>query len=430
MSSPDTIHALATGLGRAGVAVMRTSGPRAGATLSLLAGALPQPRRATLRALRSADGQVIDRGLVLWFPAPDSFTGEDVAELHVHGGHAVVAALDRRLRALGSRPADAGEFTRRAFLNGKVDLLEAEAIADLVDAESEAQRQQALAQSEGALGAVYGAWAGRLRELLALQEAHLDFPDESGDAATDIEVLARLDRLIGELRQHLTEGRQAERLRVGIVICVTGAPNVGKSSLVNRLVRDEVSIVSERSGTTRDLVEARLLLADVPVTLVDTAGLRDTEDEVEAEGIRRARFKAEAADLVLEVVVGDIRRPDVGANVIRVVNKIDLGPVAAERTDLEVSARTGEGIANLLDVLAARTRAIAGRTTHPAMTRGRHRSCLETACEHLGRARQTPFADLRGEELRLAMRALGRLTGRVDVEDVLDTIFATFCVGK
>ena len=430
MSSSETIHALATGSTRAGLAIMRISGPRSAAILRSMAGNLPQPRRATLRGLRDSSGEMIDRGLVLWFPAPGSFTGEDVVEFHVHGGHAIVSALDRQLQALGSRPADAGEFTRRAFLNAKLDLLEAEAIVDLIDAETDAQRQQALAQSGGALSAVYRGWAEQLREVLALQEARLDFPDETDDATIDADVIERVDTLIDMLSQHLAEGRQAERLRTGIVICVTGEPNVGKSSLVNRLVREDVSIVSEQSGTTRDLVEARLVLAGVPVTLIDTAGLRETDDEVEAEGIRRARAKAAGADLVLEIVVGGSARVEAGANVMRIANKIDLDIAGATDFALRVSAQTGAGVAHLMDVLAQRVRDIAGRTSHPAMTRGRHRSCLETARGHLREARQATEADILGEELRLAMRAIGRLTGEVDVEDVLDTIFSTFCVGK
>ena len=421
---------------------MRVSGPRTAAILLSLVGSLPVPRRATLRSLRDVDGQVIDRGLVLWFPAPHSFTGEDVAELHVHGGHAVVGAVERLLQALGSRPAEAGEFTRRAFLNGRMDLLEAEAVADLVEAETEAQRQQALAQSQGALSAVYQAWGEQLRVMLALQEADLDFPDETERATIDAGMAGPLDALIGRLDAHLAEGRQAERLRTGIVVCVTGRPNVGKSSLVNRLAREDVSIVSERSGTTRDPVEIRLVLGGVPVTLVDTAGLRDTDDEIEAEGIRRARARAAVAALVLEVVVGADARAlasasasvpasvPAGCDVVRVVNKIDLEAAGTTGCDIGVSARTGEGIPDLLEAIASRVRVIAGRTAHPAMTRGRHRACLEAAREHLRAARRETSSEIRGEELRLARRALGRLTGRVDVEDVLDTIFSTFCVGK
>ena len=429
MASSDTIHALATGLGRAGIAVLRLSGPQAAAILAAIAGGLPPPRRATLRPLRAADDALLDRALILWFPAPGSFTGEDTAELHIHGGCAIIAAVDTRLRELGARPAEAGEFSRRAFLNGRIDLLEAEGLADLVDAETEAQRQQALRQSEGALSRIYEAWAEKLRTALALQEADIDFPDETGGASIDDDISVRLDELIAALSGHLSDGQRAERLRTGIVICVTGQPNVGKSSLVNRLVQEEVSIVSARAGTTRDLVETRLVLAGIPVTLVDTAGLREAEDEVEVEGVRRARARADAADLVLEVVLDTSSYSPAAVNVIHVVNKIDLG--STDRgSNLGVSARTGEGIAELLAVLSDRIRDIAAHTPHPTMTRGRHRSCIETARDHLVAARHAPIAELKGEELRLSMRALGRLTGRVDVEDVLDTIFSSFCIGK
>ncbi len=429
MASPDTIHALATGLGRAGIAVLRLSGPQAAGILTAIAGVLPQPRRATLRPLRGADGALLDRALILWFPGPGSFTGEDAAELHIHGGSAIIAAVDARLCELGGRPAEAGEFSRRAFLNGKIDLIEAEGLADLVEAETEAQRQQALRQSEGTLSRVYAAWAEKLRMALALQEADIDFPDETGDTSIDADVDARLDELIAAFSGHLSAGERAERLRTGVVICVTGQPNVGKSSLVNRLVQEEVSIVSARAGTTRDLVEARLVLAGVPVTVVDTAGLRETADEVEAEGVRRARARADAADLVLEVVLDANSCRRAAMNVIHVVNKIDLRetqPVSG----LSVSARTGAGIPELLTVLSDRIREIASRTPHPVMTRSRHRNCIETARDHLLAARATAIAELKGEELRLSMRALGRLTGRVDVEDVLDTIFSSFCIGK
>ena len=266
-------------------------------------------------------------------------------------------------------------------------------------------------------------------KLWRCRRAALDFPDETGNYAIDDAIDARLDGLISDFSRHLSEGRSAERIRTGIVICVTGEPNVGKSSLVNRLVRDEVSIVSARPGTTRDLVEARLVLAGVPVTLVDTAGLRETEDELELEGIRRARAKAEAADLVLDVVTGAGARPPVDANTIRVINKIDLVE-SGTLPGVGVSARTGAGMAELLQLLTDRIRDIAARTPHPAMTRGRHRHCIETARDHLVTARGLEAAELRGEELRLSLQALGRLTGQVDVEDVLDTIFSSFCIGK
>lgn len=433
MASSDTIHALATGPGRAGIAILRLSGPGAADILAAIAGHLPRPRQAALRPLRGSDNDLLDRALVFWFPGPSSFTGEDVAELQIHGGSAIIAAVDLRLCELGSRPAEAGEFSRRAFLNGKIDLLEAEGLADLIDAETEAQRQQALRQSEGGLSRVYEDWASRLRRALALQEAELDFPDETESVSIEAELGVQLDELIAEFVGHLSAGQRAERLRTGIVVCVTGAPNVGKSSLVNCLVQEEVSIVSARAGTTRDLVEARLVLAGVPVTLVDTAGLRDTEDEVEAEGVRRARARAAAADLVLEIVVDGPVSHAGELNVIRVVNKIDLAGAECARacaSSVGVSARTGEGVPELLAVLSGRVHDIAARTPHPAMTRGRHRSCIETARHHLVAARHVGVAEFRGEELRLAMHALGRLTGRVDIEDVLDTIFSSFCIGK
>ncbi len=429
MNSSDTIYALASGAGRAGVAILRISGPDAARILAAIGGSLPRPRRASLRSLKDGSGGLLDRSLVLWFPPPASFTGEEVVELHVHGGHAIIAAVDRRLRELGARPADAGEFSRRAFLNGRMDLLEAEGLADLIDAETEGQRLQALRQSEGALTSVYEKWAGSLRDMLALQEAMLDFPDETAADAIDRQLDRELRDLLAQFADHLVDGRRAERLRTGIVICVTGEPNVGKSSLVNRLVGDDVSIVSARPGTTRDLIETRLVLAGVPVTLVDTAGLRETGDDLEAEGIRRARAKAAAAELVLEVVIGPGEWPDAAPDTLRVINKVDLER-GDTRSALAVSALTGAGIAELLDALAARVRHIAACTPHPALTRSRHRSCLEEAQGHLATALDLDASDLRGEELRLAMRALGRLTGRVDVEDVLDTIFSSFCIGK
>ena len=429
MPAHDTIYALASGTGRAGIAVIRVSGPRAAAILTDIAGSRPEPRRAVLRPLKDAAGDLIDRSLILWFPGPRSFTGEDLAELHVHGGFAVIAAVDRRLRELGGRPAEAGEFSRRAFLNGRIDLLQAEGLADLVDAETEAQRHQAVRQSEGALSQIYERWSRRLLETLAMQEATLDFPDEAAEGSIDDEIGERIDQLIAAFSEHLVEGKSAEALRRGIVICVVGEPNVGKSSLVNRLVRDEVSIVSARAGTTRDLVEARLVLAGVPVTLVDTAGLREADDELELEGIRRARVKAENADLILEVVTDEASHPAVAARAIRVVNKVDLqdSDVVA---GFGVSALTGYGIPELMAILTDRVRDVAARTSHPAMTKGRHRYCIETARDHLLAARKTALAELKGEELRLAMQALGRLTGRVDVEDLLDVIFSSFCIGK
>ena len=307
----DTIFAIASGAGRAAIAVMRISGPDSAALLRALAGGVPVARRASLRHLRDAAGQVLDQALVLWLPAPASYTGEDSAELHLHGGRAVIEGVADALVALGARPAEPGEFTRRAFLNGRMDLIEAEAIGDLVEAETSAQRAQALRQLEGALGGVYRDWAERLRVLLAQQEALIDFPDEDLPVETEALALAALAALTREIGAHLDDGRRGERLREGLVFAITGPPNVGKSSLVNALAERDVAIVSATPGTTRDALEARVVLAGVPVTLVDTAGLRETADAIEAEGVRRALARAAAADLV--IVVGEAGTDNEGA---------------------------------------------------------------------------------------------------------------------
>ena len=297
----DTIFAIASGAGRAAIAVMRISGADSAAMLRALGGRLPPPRRASLRRLRDAAGEALDQALVLWLPGPASYTGEDLVELHLHGGRAVIAGVADALVALGARPAEPGEFTRRAFLNGRMDLIEAEAVGDLVEAETSAQRAQALRQLDGALGGIYRDWAERLRVLLAQQEALIDFPDEDLPPETEALALAELAALAGEIGDHLDDGRRGERLREGLVFAVTGPPNVGKSSLVNALAERDVAIVSATPGTTRDALEARVVLGGVPVTLVDTAGLRDAQDAIEAEGVRRARARAATADLVIVV---------------------------------------------------------------------------------------------------------------------------------
>lgn len=431
----DTIFALASGGTRAGIAVLRLSGQAAGDIADAIAGSRPAPRRAALRRLRAPEGATLDHGMVLWFPGPASYTGEDCCEFHVHGGSAVVAAVSEALRQAGARPAAPGEFTRRAFINGRVDLVEAEGIGDLIEAETDAQRRQALSLAEGALSAVYAGWAARLRHGLAVQEALIDFPDES-EAAADDALAEEIGALADALSVHLVAGGRAERLRRGVVICVAGAPNVGKSSLMNRLAERDVSIVSPRPGTTRDAVEARGIFAGVPVTLIDTAGIRESADEIEAEGVRRAQARAAEADLVLHVVVrGSEEILPASPDALVVENKCDLqrpgAPAEAVSSGrLAVSARTGENLDALRSALEARVAALAQLGDAPVMTRARHRDCLETARNHLLRARAVPFAELRGEELRLAMRSLGRLTGEVGVEDLLDTIFSTFCIGK
>jgi len=429
----DTIFAQASGAGTAALAVLRLSGPAAGTILRALAGTLPPPRRAVLRRLRDAGGTVLDHALVLWLPGPASYAGEDTAELHLHGGRAVVAAVTEALLAAGARPAEAGEFTRRAFLNGKLDLVEAEAVADLVAAETEAQRRQALRQLEGALGDLYRGWSERLLVLMAREEALIDFPDEDLPAEIAAEAAAERDALAGAIAAHLADGRRGERLREGLVFAIAGPPNVGKSSLMNALAERDVAIVAATPGTTRDALEARVVLGGVPVTLVDTAGLRATADPIEAEGVRRARARAGAADLVIAMATaGDGNEPpegSAGAAAIRVANKTDLcGAVPPGAIGL--SLRTGAGMAELRSALDAAARRLTGQFGPPPLTRARHRAALMEAAAALARAEVAPLAELRAEDLRQALRALGRITGAVGVEDVLDRIFAAFCIGK
>jgi tRNA modification GTPase len=429
----DTIFALASGAGRAAIAMMRISGPESGRLLDALCGGRPDPRRASLRRLRDDTGEVLDQAMVLWLPGPRSYSGEDSAEVHLHAGRAVVAGVAEALVRLGARPAEPGEFTRRAFLNGRMDLVEAEAVGDLVAAETAEQRRQALRQLDGALGDLYRGWGARLRLLLAEQEALIDFPDEDLPPETEAAMLTELAALHAAIGRHLDDGRRGERLRDGLVFAVAGPPNVGKSSLVNAVAGRDVSIVSALPGTTRDPLEARVELGGVPVTLVDTAGLRETGDVVEAEGVRRARARAASADLVVSVY--DIRAgasgaPDQsGARAVIVANKADLGGIATDGA-LAVSAATGAGLDGLLARLAAEARALTDAAGPPPLTRARHRAALREAAERLAKAREAAWPELRAEDLRLALRALGRVTGEVGVEEILDTIFAQFCIGK
>ncbi len=425
-----TIFARASGGGRAAIAVLRLSGPRTGAILDALCRRRPAPRRAALRALRHRQ-ELLDRALVLWFPGPGSYTGEDSAELHLHAGQAVVAAVADALVALGARPAEPGEFTRRAFESGRIDLLEAEGIADLIDAETQAQRRQAMLQADGALSRLYAGWATRLRAMLAHQEALIDFPDEALPPELDARLAQDTALLAAELEAHLASGDRAARIRDGLFVAISGRPNVGKSSLLNRLAGREAAMVSDIPGTTRDAIEVRLVLAEVPVTLIDTAGLRDSDDPLEAEGVRRARRHAAMADLVLHVACGPDPEPEaesISGPGLLVWNKADLHPAPAGW--LGVSARTGQGLDRLERDLADAVSAITGGAGPAPLTRARHRAGIEEALAQLHDAAALPLPELRGEALRLAMQALGRLTGRVGVEDLLDTVFSQFCIGK
>lgn len=435
----DTIFALATPAGRGGIAVIRVSGPAATAAIIELcpAAASFPARRACLASLRSPDGgEVLDEALVLIFPAPRSFTGEDVVELHLHGGPAVVGGvIDALSRRTGLRPAAAGEFTRRAFLAGKLDLTQAEGLADLVAAETAAQRRQALRQFGGALGGLYESWRAGLIALLARVEAAIDFPDE--DLPTDLAAGVRkeIKALRRDMSAHLHDGGRGERLRDGIYVAIIGPPNAGKSSLLNRLAQRDVAIVSETAGTTRDVIEVHLELAGLPVILADTAGLREAGDAVEQEGVRRALARAETADL--KVLVGDATNAAASAafagladeRAIVVSNKIDLMPEAAV-AGLPISAKTGQGMEALLGRLRAEATERLATAEAPALTRARHRQAVEACTAALARAEQAEDVVLLAEDMRLAARCLGRITGRVDVEDILDVVFSEFCIGK
>lgn len=440
---PDTIVALATGAGRAGVAVIRLSGPAAGATLRALTDRdLPKPRMATREAFCDPrTGVSIDDGLALWFPGPHSFTGEDVVELHIHGGPAVIAAIiDAALSQPGVRPAEPGEYTRRAFENGKLDLAEAEGLADLVDAETEGQRRQALRQRRGALSAVYEGWRGRLIEAAALIEAEIDFPDEDLPGALAQRAGPLLQALAADMGRHLDDAHRGERIRDGFRIAIIGPPNAGKSSLLNALAQREAAIVSDIPGTTRDIVEVRLVLAGYPVWIADTAGLREAADAIEAEGVRRALARAEEADLRLGVVEAGSEPPASLAAALQpgdllIQSKADLARVTAgyaEYGSLGVSALTGEAVPELLSLLANRVTEALGREEAPVLTRARHRRLVEEARAALLRAIPALAIgpELAAEDVRVAADQIGRLTGRIDVEDLLGEIFSSFCIGK
>ena len=535
----ETIYALSSGRPPAAIAVVRISGPRAGAALKALTGRIPDPRKAALARVRGRDGEIVDQALALWFPGPQSETGEDVAELQLHGGHAVVAAVFAALAQIdGLRPAEAGEFTRRAFENGKLDLTAVEGLADLVMAETEGQRRQAFRQMTGALRDRAENWRTQVIQALALVEARIDFSDEADvpqDLVTPALQIAR--SLEGDIASVLTEGNRGERLREGFVVAIAGPPNAGKSTLLNRIAKREAAIVSPYAGTTRDVIEVHLDLGGLPVTFLDTAGIRETDDPVEREGVRRARERTAGADLILWIVeagetsrpdeAGNGMRPDVAVNASRlsddagdigrspgagagissrslggretggvthlpsdvgvllskeseltpvwlIRNKIDLQQWLIQRneqsvqqegrsepsvrvnrplrnmankgltgkseselifneSEFGVSAKTGEGFDVLLNALARHAEKFLAGAESAVVTRERHRRTLQDALTALRRALVPELSnreDLLAEELRLAARALGRLTGRVDVDDVLDVIFRDFCIGK
>ena len=527
----ETIYALSSGRPPAAIGVVRISGPRAGDALRALTGRIPEQRKAALARVRGLNGEIIDQALALWFPGPQSETGEDVAELQLHGGRAVIAAVMAALSQVeGLRPAEAGEFTRRAFENGKLDLTSVEGLADLVMAETEGQRRQAFRQMTGALRERSENWRTQLIQALALVEARIDFSDEADvpqDLVTPALQIAR--SLEGDIASVLADGNRGERLREGFVVAITGPPNAGKSTLLNRIAKREAAIVSPYAGTTRDVIEVHLDLDGVPITFLDTAGIRETEDPVESEGVRRARERAAGADLILWIVEAgetsrpgeDVTWPDVARNASRlsddlgnnaragmnsrslegretvadtrspnaharlskqsgrtpvwlVRNKIDLhqgvirrneqmiqnkgksepsvrvneplknlvNKAQIKRNEIEftfnelefnISAKTGNGFDVLLNALARDAEKFLAGAESALVTRERHRRALQDALIALRRALAPDLSsreDILAEEMRLAARALGRLTGRVDVDDVLDVIFRDFCIGK
>lgn len=435
MNKKDSIVALSSGRLPAGVAVIRMSGPRTRFVVETIAGAV-KDRFTTFRKLRAADGSIIDQGLVLFFAGPGSFTGEDVAEFQVHGSRAVAAKMLETITQFeGVRHAEPGEFTRRAFLNGKFDLVETEALADLVNAETEAQRRFALRNAEGAQSALYSSWRRRLIHARAMIEAEIDFADEE-DVPSSVSdtVWSDVAAMIGEIGRHIDGFKAAEIIRDGFEVVILGAPNAGKSSLFNALARREAAIVTDEPGTTRDLLEVVMDLNGLKVRIVDTAGLRDAAGKVESIGIERARAKAGDTDLILlledmadPVPVGEVASE---APLLRVGTKSDIGTVGPDAYDLVISAREGTGLGSLLDEIGTRAARAAGDASEVLPSRLRHVELLKETMGFLRAALSGHSQELRAEELRLAADRLGRIIGAVDVEDLLDVIFSQFCIGK
>ncbi len=446
MQATATIFALSSGAGRAGIAVIRVSGPQAGAVLGLMAAPRPKPRYAALRSIiHPRTGALLDMALALWFPAPRSETGEDMAELQIHGGNAVIRAVLAALgQVAGCRLAEPGEFARRAFENGRLDLTAAEGLADLVDAETEAQREQALAQAGGSLAQRYVGWRERLLQARGLTEAAIDFSDEGDVAADAIDRAEAVVRdLLAEMTAHLDDRHRGELIREGVRVVLAGPPNVGKSSLLNALARRDVAIVSAEAGTTRDVVEVKLDLGGYAVVLSDTAGIREPTGPVEQEGIRRTLDRTRSADLVLWISDASNDGSDASARralptapVLRVINKIDLRsdadmPIPGD-DEVRVSALTGAGIDTLTRRLAKEAAARIGQRPVAPLTQLRHRLAVEAAHRSLSSFLDDNSAgiELRAEHLRLAADDLGRVVGLIGVEDVLGHIFGRFCIGK
>ena len=438
----ETIYALSSAPGRAGIAVVRISGPEAGAVFTAFTGLAADHPRLVRRVglIDPANGEHLDDSLAIWFAAPNSYTGEDIVEFHIHGGVAVPAAVLGALsRRSGLRLAEPGEYTKRAFHAGKLDLTEAEGVIDLIDAETEAQRRQALRQSQGALRHVYEAWSARLVAVLAHFEAEIDFPDEDLPDSIIDNKLHQISSLIDEITLHLDDARRGERLRSGFEIAIIGPPNAGKSSLLNLLAGREAAIVSSRAGTTRDVIEVHLDLGGYPVVLADTAGIREAKDEIEQEGVRRALGAAARADLRIAIFGAAEPPPSdlayIDKDTIVVYNKIDLAsvPVWADSLGVQrfaISVTESQGVTALLDGLQEHVEERIGLTESPTITRVRHREAVADCADALRRSLTAALPELAAEDVRLAVRSLSQITGRVDVEDILGIVFRDFCIGK
>ncbi len=425
-----TIFAPITGRGGA-VTVVRISGPEAFGIAGGMMRSLPEPRHAGLRDLVDAQGGILDHALVTVFAAPNSYTGDDCVELSLHGGRAVLAAVSEALVSAGARPAEAGEFSRAAFLNGRMDLLAAEAIADLVAAETEAQRRLAI-EGADALAAACAGWRERLRLVMGSQEALIDFPDEDLPVEVEQRLIGEIQALHDEMQSVLAASPKAERLREGLEFVILGAPNAGKSTLLNALAGEDVAIVSDTPGTTRDAVGVKVDLGGVPVRITDTAGVRESDDPIEAEGVRRAIARSQKADLVIAVGAAPMPafpKTPAGAEVVYVVTKADLAEFAALGF-LYVSAQSGDGMGELVKELTARAKKLTDTKGAAALARPRQVACVRDVVAALAAALEAAAPELRGEELRAASNALGRLTGVIGVEEILDAVFSGFCIGK
>lgn len=445
-----TIFALSSGKGKAGVSVIRVSGPETkSAILKLIKlDKCPEPRMATLKWFYDPlTGNRLDHGLVIFFPGPNSFTGEDVAEFHIHGGYAVVAGFLEALSNIdGLRPAEAGEFTRRAFDNGKMDLTAAEGLADLINAETEGQRRQALRQMDGNLAELYEGWRHEMISAMAYLEADIDFADEEIPDDVTERIRPIVEKLHEKITNHLADGHRGERLRHGLQVVILGAPNAGKSTLLNYLSKREVAIVSDIAGTTRDTLEVHLDISGYPVSIIDTAGIRTTEDTIEVEGIKRAVKRAEDADLKIIIIDGSENQAidpqmlsHMDDDTMVIINKLDLGQmnIGADLPEniigkWHLSVKEGDGLDNFMTAFEMAVDQRMGLSDTPSLTRTRHRQNLQNALEHMDRFLNAGHFELEllSEDLRMAARDIGKITGYVDVEDILEKIFTEFCVGK